>query len=92
MHSISLSLSLSLSRVTGLLIEDEQYWEKCCHHRWKLCVPDEYGGNWKRMYFERNIEEMIETFVPQKSDVKEVSTCLLLHVHVTSNITCTCSK
>lgn len=65
-------------QVTGPLIEDEQYWERCCHHRWTLCVPDEYGGNWKRMYFERNIEEMIETFVPQKSDVKELEAVLKL--------------
>ncbi|KAK2856087.1 hypothetical protein Q5P01_004822 [Channa striata] len=58
-----LSLSLPLS-VTANLIGDGVYWERCCKQRWDLCDVSYYGHSWKRMFFERHIENIIELFVP----------------------------
>lgn len=58
--------------VTGPLIEDEGYWEKCCHNRWSLCMVSDYGESWKRMYFERHVQELVEQFTPDVSNLQEV--------------------
>lgn len=50
--------------VTGPLIEEESYWKRCCQARWELCDVSCYDNCWKRMYFERHLEESLETFVP----------------------------
>lgn len=65
-------------RVTSHLIEDESYWEKCSVHRWPLCTPADHGGNWKRMYFERHVQELIENFTPTISDIQQVILVLTL--------------
>lgn len=57
-------------KVTAPLIEDEDYWKRCCKEKWSICDTADYDGSWKRMYFEKNIEEIIENFVPAKSDTK----------------------
>ena len=62
----------TFNRVTGPLIEEEGYWERCCRARWSLCVVDDYDNCWKRMFFERHVEEMIENFVPLQSNEKRV--------------------
>ena len=31
-----------------------------------------YGFSWKRMFFERNLEQAVETFVPDCSDRRQV--------------------
>lgn len=64
-------------RVTGPLIEDEGYWERCCKERWSLCMVTDHGGKWKRMYFEKHIQEIIEQFTPNTSNIQEVSYCSL---------------
>lgn len=64
--------------VTALLISEEGYWERCCRGRWPLCDVTDFGHSWKRMYFERNAEEAIETFVPEKSDIKKLAAMLKL--------------
>ena len=64
-----------LSSVTGPLIEDEDYWKKCCQDRWPLCVVAHHGGSWKRMLFERHVQELIENFVPKESDINKVISC-----------------
>jgi len=50
--------------VTGPLIEEETFWERCCKARWDLCDVSCYDNCWKRMYFERHLEETLEKFVP----------------------------
>jgi len=54
-------------RITAKLIEDEGYWERCCKARkaWQPCRVADYGQSWKRMFFERNLEDMIETCKPE---------------------------
>jgi len=42
--------------VTANLIHDEGYWKRCCKSRWEICDVVQYGGSWKRMFFERYVE------------------------------------
>ena len=76
---------LIADRVTAPTVSDEQYWQRCCQDRWPLCVVADYGGSWKRMYFERHIQHEVETYVPLQSDDKQVSSickqCTQLHPH-----------
>jgi len=32
----------------------------------------EHGGSWKRMYFERRLWRLVETFVPRLSDAEQL--------------------
>ncbi|XP_041815325.1 dynein regulatory complex subunit 5 [Chelmon rostratus] len=66
-----LSTSLSL-HVTANLINDGVYWKRCCEQRWDLCDVSHYSHSWKRMYFERHMENMIELFIPDVTDPKTV--------------------
>ncbi|KAL2082731.1 hypothetical protein ACEWY4_022549 [Coilia grayii] len=58
--------------VTANLISDEGYWKKCCVQRWGLGDVTEYGNSWKRMFFERHLENIIELFIPDVTDTKVV--------------------
>ncbi|CAF1278297.1 unnamed protein product [Rotaria magnacalcarata] len=59
-------------KVTAPLIEDETYWQKCCKEKWPICDIKLYGNSWKRFYFEKHIEEIIENFIPAQTDVKQL--------------------
>ncbi|EDV21037.1 uncharacterized protein TRIADDRAFT_50874 [Trichoplax adhaerens] len=54
--------------ISAGLIEDEGYWKRCCQARWQICDVSKHGGDWKRMFFERNLEDLIEHFVPDSTD------------------------
>ena len=58
--------------ITADLISEESYWERCCRARWSLCDVSCHDKLWKRMFFERHVEELVEQFVPEKSDQKQV--------------------
>ncbi|XP_029281337.1 dynein regulatory complex subunit 5 [Cottoperca gobio] len=58
-----LSTALPL-HVTANLISDGVYWKRCCEQRWDLCDITNYGNSWKRMFFERHMENIIELFIP----------------------------
>lgn len=62
-----LSPDLPLS-VTATLIDDENYWQRCCMQRWPVCHVDEHGGSWKRMFFEQHLENLLKHFIPGTSD------------------------
>ncbi|XP_062324347.1 dynein regulatory complex subunit 5 [Osmerus eperlanus] len=66
-----LSPSLPLC-VTANLISDDGYWKRCCTLRWGLCDVSEYSQSWKRMFFERHLENLIELFIPDATDPKTV--------------------
>ncbi|CAL8317817.1 unnamed protein product [Merluccius merluccius] len=51
-------------RVTANLIHDPGYWRRCCLQRWPQCDVSQYGHSWKRMFFERHLENLVELFVP----------------------------
>nr|XP_020459599.1 T-complex-associated testis-expressed protein 1 isoform X2 [Monopterus albus] len=66
-----LSPSLPL-HVTANLISDGVYWKRSCKQRWDLCDVSHYGHSWKRMFFERHMENIIELFIPNVTEPKTV--------------------
>ncbi|XP_018517186.1 dynein regulatory complex subunit 5 isoform X1 [Lates calcarifer] len=59
-------------RVTANLISDGVYWKRCCEQQWDLCDVTHYGHSWKRMFFERRMESIIELFIPDVTEPKSV--------------------
>ncbi|NXY15060.1 DRC5 protein, partial [Atrichornis clamosus] len=66
-----LSTSLPLA-VTANLVSDEDYWKRCCIERWQVCDVSNYGDSWKRMFFERHLENILKFFIPNTTDPKQV--------------------
>ncbi|KAM9354963.1 dynein regulatory complex subunit 5 [Pholidichthys leucotaenia] len=54
--------------LTANLIPDGVYWRRCCEDKWGLCDVFNYGHSWKRMFFERHLERMVELFIPDVTD------------------------
>lgn len=65
-------------KITAKLVDDDGYWKKCCNARWDVCDVSQHGGRWKRMYFERNLQEIIEKFVPESTNPTELNETLEL--------------
>ncbi|XP_004454265.1 dynein regulatory complex subunit 5 [Dasypus novemcinctus] len=63
----SLSPDLPLA-VTANLIEDENYWRRCCTQRWPVCHVAKHRGSWKCMFFERHLENLLKHFIPGSTD------------------------
>ncbi|TKS76246.1 T-complex-associated testis-expressed protein 1 [Collichthys lucidus] len=66
-----LSTSLNL-QVTANMVSDGVYWKRCCEQRWDICDVSHYGNSWKRMFFERHMEKIIELFIPDLTETKTV--------------------
>ncbi|KAK1889545.1 Dynein regulatory complex subunit 5 [Dissostichus eleginoides] len=58
-----LSTSMPL-HVTANLIHDGVYWKRCCEKWGGIRDLTHYGNSWKRMFFEKHMENMIELFIP----------------------------
>ncbi|XP_018599236.2 dynein regulatory complex subunit 5 isoform X1 [Scleropages formosus] len=58
--------------ITANLITDENYWKRCCIQRWGLSDVSTYGYSWKRMFFERHLQKVIELFIPDVTDPQSV--------------------
>ncbi|XP_062952211.1 dynein regulatory complex subunit 5 [Cynocephalus volans] len=54
--------------VTANLIDNESYWRRCCMQRWPVCHVARHGGSWKRMFFERHLENLLKHFIPGTTD------------------------
>lgn len=54
--------------MTANLIDDENYWHRCCEQRWPVCHLDCRGGRWKCTFFERHLESLIKLFIPGTTD------------------------
>jgi len=65
-------------KIVGPLIHDELYWERSCKARWPVCDVALYGNAWKRMFFERNLGEIVEGRVPYKTNPARLSETLVL--------------
>lgn len=63
-------------KVTAHLIHEESYWKKCCKSKFKICDIVMHGGSWKRMYFEKYLESVIENYIPEQTDPAEVQEAL----------------
>lgn len=55
-------------KITANLIDSEDYWERCCKAKFQVNDVSRYGNSWKRMYFERELKDIIENFVPNRTD------------------------
>ncbi|XP_075705033.1 dynein regulatory complex subunit 5 [Rhinoderma darwinii] len=66
-----LSTALPLP-VTANLISHEDYWRRCGTERWPSCDISHYGHSWKRLYFERHLENLIERFIPDLTDPEPI--------------------
>ncbi|TNN15207.1 T-complex-associated testis-expressed protein [Schistosoma japonicum] len=71
----SLPTNLSL-KVTSHLINDELYWKRCCHAKWSIIDVSYYDDSWKRAYFERYLQEIIETFIPGTTSIQRLNECV----------------
>jgi hypothetical protein len=58
-----LDVGLPLS-VTAPVVAADSYWQRCAVARWPVCNPAAHGGSWKRLFFERNLQELLEAVVP----------------------------
>ncbi|XP_073484828.1 dynein regulatory complex subunit 5 [Aquarana catesbeiana] len=67
----ALSTSLPL-QVTANLISYEEYWRRCCVERWPVCDVSRYGSSWKRLFFERHLENLIERFIPDVTEIRTI--------------------
>ncbi|KAM9704516.1 dynein regulatory complex subunit 5 [Menidia menidia] len=66
-----LSPSLPL-HVTAKVVPDGVYWKRCCQQRWDNCDVSRYEYSWKRMFFERHLENVVELFVPGVTEPQTV--------------------
>ncbi|KAK5879893.1 hypothetical protein CesoFtcFv8_022970 [Champsocephalus esox] len=64
-----LSTSMPL-HVTANLIHDGVYWKRCCEKWGGIRDLTHYGNSWKRMFFEKHMENMIELFIPDVTEPK----------------------
>ncbi|XP_014681672.1 PREDICTED: T-complex-associated testis-expressed protein 1-like isoform X2 [Priapulus caudatus] len=64
--------------ITAPLIDDECYWQRCCTHRWKVCDVSLCGNSWKRMYFEYSLQELVQNFIPGRTELMCISELLQL--------------
>ncbi|XP_044304281.1 dynein regulatory complex subunit 5 [Varanus komodoensis] len=69
LDKISTSLPLA---VTANLISDEGYWKRCCTERWTVCDVSHYGNSWKRMFFERHLENILKFYIPDTTSPNQV--------------------
>jgi hypothetical protein len=47
--------------VAGKVIYNESYWRRRSRARWANADPAGHGRSWKQLYFEKNIEDALET-------------------------------
>ncbi|KAF5398268.1 T-complex-associated testis-expressed protein 1 [Paragonimus heterotremus] len=63
-------------KVTAHVIGEDPYWTRCCHQRWPIIDLSRHGGSWKQAFFERILEETIETFVPGHTYAPRLDECV----------------
>jgi len=68
-----LSLTLPVN-ISAAFIHSESYWKRCCIEGkgWRNCQIAEHGLTWKQTFFEKFIEEELETFDPNVHDIDEL--------------------
>jgi hypothetical protein len=72
-------------KITSNLIDSEEYWQRCCKNKWKLNDSSKYGNSWKRMYFERELQDIIENFVPNQTDKTKLTEIVDLGMSLTDS-------
>lgn len=62
--------------IAAPLIPDEAYWERRSKAKFRLANVNEFGGSWKRLFFELHVRDCIEEFQPTLDDAMYDSTTL----------------
>lgn len=81
LEKINVSIPL---KITAHLIDDESYWKRCCKTKYNICDVTMHGGSWKRMFFEKYLQGVIESFVPEiteQSVITEAYNASSVYVH-----------
>ncbi|CAH8430391.1 unnamed protein product [Schistosoma bovis] len=68
--------NLSLKVISHIIDENDPYWIRCCYAKWPIIDISQYDGSWKRAYFERLLEEIIETFIPGTTYTTRLEECV----------------
>ncbi|TPX61954.1 hypothetical protein PhCBS80983_g00814 [Powellomyces hirtus] len=67
-----LCINVLVSRFEAPLVPDEEYWQRKSVVTFKLCNVRDHGGSWKRLFFESNVQKILEDFVPQYGGEQEM--------------------
>ncbi|XP_072302319.1 dynein regulatory complex subunit 5 [Eucyclogobius newberryi] len=59
-------------KVTAKLIPDGVYWQRRSKELWDNCDVSYHGQSWKRLFFERFLEKLIEAFLPGETELKTI--------------------
>ncbi|CAG9465687.1 unnamed protein product [Pedinophyceae sp. YPF-701] len=71
--SITERLPLDLPlELAGDVIDDERYWWRRSTRRWRNSEVGAHGNSWKQLYFERNLQDALEQFDPEMSDLDQL--------------------
>ncbi|VDO54983.1 unnamed protein product [Schistosoma margrebowiei] len=68
--------NLSLKVISHIIDDNDPYWMRCCYAKWPIIDITQYDGSWKRAYFERLLEEIIETFIPGTTYTCRLKECV----------------
>ncbi|GBM74416.1 Dynein regulatory complex subunit 5 [Araneus ventricosus] len=63
-------------KYTLSVIEDGVYWMRQCIERWPASEIWKYGDSWKTMLIERVVQDEIENFNPEESEITELENFL----------------
>ena len=62
--------------LTAEKISDELYWKRCCIDHLSTYDNSKHGGSYKRLFLEKHLQECIEKFVPQQTDLFDIKDLL----------------
>ncbi|CAI2722480.1 unnamed protein product [Schistosoma spindalis] len=68
--------NLSIKVISNIIDDHDPYWIRCCYAKWSIIDITQYDGSWKRAYFERLLEEIIETFIPGTTYLSHLDECI----------------
>ncbi|KAJ3002666.1 T-complex-associated testis-expressed protein 1, partial [Thoreauomyces humboldtii] len=75
----NISVTLPL-RITAPLVPDEGYWQRKSLVTFKLCNVRAHSNSWKRLFFESNVQKMLEDFVPVVGGEQEMELMVQLEL------------
>ena len=56
-------------QIASANVHSEKYWKRCCDLRWKgNCVKSLHGNSWKQTYFEKYLQDLLESFDSKSGD------------------------
>ena len=62
--------------MTAEKIPDEIYWQRCCEDILPASDASKHGGSYKRLFLEKHLQQCIEKFIPQQTDLFDIKDLL----------------